>query len=206
MSTEKKAILDDEIQKALDLLDEIDTSNDTDTDGLFKSLETERPKRVNIDSDNEVVELIKSMQEDFSSKLSSLGKINRFLVEENGNVKADNETILKSLTETNEKLSKVTDLVEQMANSPINKLGSTLTKSIQVEKFPQGDSKRTLSLSRDKRMVLNMLEKSLNTEEGARRVGTVIGLIENSYVDQSNFNAIKKSVENEIGVEYQITL
>lgn len=205
METGKKELLDNEIQKALDLLDEIsNTSNDTDS--LFKSLENDENKQVNSNLNDEAIELIKSMQTDFNSKLSSLGKINRFLVDENETVKSNNEQIIKSLGETNEKLSKVSELIEQMANSPINKLGSTLTKSIQIEKFAQeSGGKRVLSLSRDKRTVLGMLEKALNTEEGARRLGNVIGLIENSYVDQSNFSQIQKSVENEIGSEFKIT-
>lgn len=191
-------ITEEEIKKALDTLEGL---SDTAVE--------------NQDNEGDDVNLlIKSLHFDFDSKIKSIGAVNQFLIEQNENLveqnsslKETNETILKSLDSVLSHVEKMSETIEDMASSPINQLNTTLKKSIAVEKFgKQGDEKPVLSLTRDKRKILGMLEKSLSNEEGQRRLGNVIGLIENGFVGQENFTYIQKSIENEIGGNNQITL
>jgi chromosome segregation ATPase len=191
-------ITQEEIKKALDTLDGLSGEN-------RENHNTE---------DDDVNDLIKSLHSDFDAKIKSIGAVNQFLiqqnetlVEQNSSLSETNETILKSLDSVLSHVEKMSETIEDMASSPINQLNTTLKKSIAVEKFGgEADEKPVLSLTRDKRKILGMLEKSLSTEEGQRRLSNVVGLIENGFVGQENFTYIRKSIENEIGVNNQITL
>lgn len=191
-------ITQEEIKKALDTLD---------------GLSDENRENHNTESDD-VNDLIKSLHSDFDAKIKSIGAVNQFLiqqnetlVDQNTSLKETNETILKSLGTVLGHVEKMSETIEDMASSPINQLNTTLKKSIAIEKFgKEEDGKPVLSLLRDKRKVLGMLEKSLQTEEGQRRLSNVVGLIENGYVNQENFQYIQKSLENEIGGNNLITL
>lgn len=210
----EKKITDEEIQKALSVLDEIGNYSEEnelskgESDDLAKSETDKAPENLEKLNNGELVDLIKSMQEDLNSKVQSLGHVNRFLVQENESLKTDNQTIIKSLEANAEILEKVLVLSEEMANSPLSRLGSTIKKSVQVEKFGSGETdsgKKSISLTKNKREVLGLLYKSLETEEGQKRLGQVVGLVENGYVDQNNFDFLRKSVQNEIGGDYNIT-
>lgn len=191
-------ITEEEIKKALDTLEGL-------SDTTVENQENEG---------DDVNSLIKSLHYDFDAKIKSIGAVNQFLieqnetlVEQNTSLKETNETILKSLGTVLGHVEKMSETIEDMASSPINQLNTTLKKSIAIEKFgKEEDGKPVLSLSRDKRKVLGMLEKSLQTEEGQRRLSNVVGLIENGYVNQENFQYIQKSLENEIGGNNLITL
>lgn len=203
-------VTQEELQDALNLLD-----------GLTKSegdeLNTDK-ENLNKGEGGSVEDLVKSLGQDLNSKLQSIGSVTRYLISENesltkvnSELKESNEKIIKSLSDFGESLeaiAEIKELVSEMANSPLNKLSGTLKKSIAIEKFEQekSDGKEVLSLTNDKRRVLNLLEKSLSTEEGQRRLGNVIGLIENGYVNNDNYGFLEKSVANEIGSQYKITL
>ena len=223
MSEEKKGveITDEEIQKALDVLGELETADDISKsiDDDLEALGNNEPKKeeakpleksekqelpINkIDTD----EIVKSLSASFDSKFQSLARINKYLVDENESLKDANEEIRKSLSNTQETLEKVLSLTEEMANSPINRLGS-LKKANAIERFEKSpeDGKEQLSITRDKRKILNMLSKSLETEEGQRRMSDVVPLVENGLVNQESFGFIKKSLENEIGGNFTITI
>jgi hypothetical protein len=221
MSEEKKGveITDEEIQKALDVLGELETADDISKsidedmaamnkeipkkeDNFEKSEKQELPTNT-IDTD----EIVKSLSASFDSKFQSLARINKYLVDENESLKDANEEIRKSLSNTQETLEKVLSLTEEMANSPINRLGS-FKKANAIERFEKSteDGKEQLSITRDKRKILNMISKSLDTEEGQRRLSDVVPLVENGLVNQESFGFIKKSLENEIGGNFTITI
>jgi len=194
-------ITDEEIKKALETLDGL-VDNDTD-------------ENTDSGNDSDVEELVKSMANELDTKIKSLGAVNQYLIQQNENLSTQNgelremnEEIKKSLDDVLSNLSKVSEAIEDMASSPINKLGTTLRKSVQVERFENGgdSGKESISLTRDKRKVLSLLEKSLSTEDGQRRLGQVVGLIENGFVNQDNCEFLRKSVENEIGGNLIITL
>jgi regulator of replication initiation timing len=196
-------LTDEEIQKAISVLEGIG-------EGQKQPESTQKETDLN---KSEVVDILKSLQAEFTSKFESLGTINQTLIEENSDLRKSNEELNELTGEMREELNSIKksmseslELIKQMANSPINKLGTTLTKSVQVEKFGQvSDGKEALSLTKDKHKVLNILSKSLDTEEGCKRLGTTIGLIENGYINGQNFAQIQKSVQNEIGGQYNIT-
>lgn len=196
-------LTDEEIQKAISVLEGIG-------EGQKQPESTQKETDLN---KSEVVDILKSLQAEFTSKFESLGTINQTLIEENSDLRKSNEELNELTGEMREELNSIKksmseslELIKQMANSPINKLGTTLTKSVQVEKFGQvSDGKEVLSLTKDKHKVLNILSKSLDTEEGCKRLGTTIGLIENGYINGQNFAQIQKSVQNEIGGQYNIT-
>lgn len=217
----EKKITDEEIQKALSVLNQIgaedtdiEKSNPDDIDNDEDGKKADEKAKEAIEKSEKVedkspvlADLIKSMHDDFSSKVQSLAHINQYLVQENEELKKSNEDILKSLTEQTGLLNKVLEATNEMANSPLNRLGNTIKKSVQIEKFDNqngSEGKRTISLTQNKREVLGMLEKSLDTEEGQKRLGQVVGLIENGFVDQENFNFLQKSVQNEIGGDFNI--
>lgn len=206
-----KVVSEEDIQKALAILEEFSTDEAED---IKKAEEVEIPEgeeakeeetssKEEIDYDS----IVKAVSNELSSKFQSLARVNKFLVEENEELKGINSEIKKSITEQGERLEKMFGLVEQMANSPINKLGS-FTKAVQVEKFGNGqdNGKEQLSVTRDKRKITSLLMKSLDTEEGQRRLGDVVGLVENGFVNQENFGYIKKSLENEFGGNYNIVI
>lgn len=206
-----KVVSEEDIQKALAILEEFSTDEAED---IKKAEEVEIPEgeeakeeetssKEEIDYDS----IVKAVSNELSSKFQSLARVNKFLVEENEELKEINSEIKKSITEQGERLEKMFCLVEQMANSPINKLGS-FTKAVQVEKFGNGqdNGKEQLSVTRDKRKITSLLMKSLDTEEGQRRLGDVVGLVENGFVNQENFGYIKKSLENEFGGNYNIVI
>lgn len=206
-----KVVSEEDIQKALAILEEFSTDEAED---IKKAEEVEIPEgeeakeeetssKEEIDYDS----IVKAVSNELSSKFQSLARVNKFLVEENEELKEINSEIKKSITEQGERLEKMFGLVEQMANSPINKLGS-FTKAVQVEKFGNGqdNGKEQLSVTRDKRKITSLLMKSLDTEEGQRRLGDVVGLVENGFVNQENFGYIKKSLENEFGGNYNIVI
>lgn len=203
-------VTQEELQDALNLLDGLTKSENDE-------LNTDK-ENLNKGEGGSVEDLVKSLGQDLNSKLQSIGAVTRYLISENeslakanAELKDSNEQIIKSLSslgESLESITKIEELVSEMANSPFNKLSGTLKKSIAVEKFAQekNDGKEVLSLTNDKRKVLNLLEKSLSTEEGQRRLGNVVGLIENGYVNNDNYGFLEKSVANEIGSQYKITL
>lgn len=203
-------VTDEELQKALNLLEGLTKSEDDE-------LNTDK-QNLNKGEDNSIEDLVKSLGQDLNSKLQSIGSVTRYLISENesltktnSELKESNELIQKSLTDLNDKLegiSEMKELISDMANSPFNKLAGTLKKSIAVEKFgkEKEDGKESLSLTKDKRKVLGLLEKSLQTEEGQKRLGNVVGLIENGYVNNDNYDFLEKSVMNEIGTQYKIEI
>ena len=231
MSEEIKKVTDEEIKKAFSVLEEL--TNEGGEEGITEDLnkgENGKPPVAEEGDDRggeaedniekgvtptEISNLFKSFSDDFNSKIQSLGHINKFLVDENESLRKSNEEISKSLGETQkslednqETLGEVLKLTKEMANSPINKIGSSLVKSNAIEKFEKGgdDSEgKQLSVTKDKRKILNMLMKSLDSEEGCKRLGDTVSLVENGLVDQHSFDDVKKSIENEIGGDYKIT-
>jgi len=223
---EKKVVTEEEIQSALNFLEGFskgdkpdfggkckekepdDDDDDIDENGNKKIKKSEKEKEPDNDADDTKA-LVKSLRSDFDSRNKALGTINKFLVDQNAELIGINTDLQKSINTMAERLENIGGLVEEMANSPFNKLAGTIKKSIAVDKFGKEenvDGKKALSLTQNKREVLNLLVKSLNDEEGQRRLGNVVGLIENGYVNQNNFEALKKSVENEIGGNYIINL
>jgi len=198
----EKYLTDEEIQKALSVLEGIGEGQNQ----ILMEKEDDLNK-------SEVVDLLKSLKSEFASKFESLGTINQVLIEENQELRKSNEEVTTfnedlrdEIDSIKKSLGESLELIKQMANSPINKLGTTLTKSIQVEKFGQGsDGKENLSLTKDKHKVLGLLTKSLETEEGCKRIGQTVGLIENGFINAHNFGYLQKSVQNEIGDKYNIT-
>lgn len=157
-------------------------------------------------------EIVKAVSDELSSKFESFANISKSVLEDNTLLKSQNDELkttvqdlLKSQQESKETLEKAFKVIEQIGNSPMSKLGAF--KSISgVERFAKSDDRESLSLTQDKRKVLSLLEKSLETEEGSKRVGNIIGFIENGYIDETNFSFIKKSVENELGDKLNITI
>lgn len=210
-------ITEQEINEALDVLEGF-------SKGVSNDLDVKKDDNKEIQDNGAVSDLIKGLGEDLNSKLKSIGSVSRFLIGENEKLSTrneelalQNEAIQKSLTSQQEMLEKsltsqqeMMEMMEELANSPLNKLSGTLKKSIAVDKFEKSvnsDGFKTLSFSKDKRQVLGILMKSLETEEGQRRLGQTVGLIENGFVNQGNFGYISKSVQNEIGGEkIQFTL
>ena len=134
-------------------------------------------------------------------------------MDENAEAKKQNEELVKinqelqkSVTENSDLLKKAIDQIVQMPNNTIGRLGA-YTKATQVERFqtPVVDGKEVLSLSRDRKKILERLEKGLDSKEGCERLAPIIGLIENRYVTEDNFTLLKKSVENELGSNFNIT-
>ena len=225
----------EEIQKALEtleLLSEQDTlqkSVDTDTakhndnpaiadiDSQIATLQAKKEQlskgvesNINTEGNDD---LFKSLRDEFGSRFSSIAQISKSILDshesllaKNEELTEQNESLTKSLGDVTKKLDEITKAVNDMANNPINRLGS-FSKLRSVERFPEGEKgKETLSLSRDKKQILDRLSKSLESEDGQRRLGSVVGLIENGLIYQENFNEISKSVQNELGGDVNITM
>lgn len=159
--------------------------------------------------------LVKSINNELGSKFEAFANISKSLMtsyqelsQNDEFLKEQNSSLLKSVEELTEKLSTLSKSVEEIAESPVNKIGAFKRVSAleKFEKSVDNNGKETLSLVRDKRKVLNALSKSLDTEEGQRRLGDVVGCIENSFIDQQNASFILKAVTNEIGGDFNITL
>lgn len=222
-----KVVTDEEIQKALDVLkggksDDIEKGQKEDLSEIDKQILELQAKKQALEkgAKNDLGEnslntdeIVKAVSEELGSKFESFANISKSLMDENAETKKQNEELVKinqelqkSVTENSDLLKKAIEQIDQMANTPIGKLGA-FTKATQVERFKTApvDGKETLSLSGDRKKILGLLEKGLETKEGCERLAPIIGLIENRYVTEDNFTHLKKSVENELGSNFNIT-
>ena len=222
-----KLVTDDEIKKALDILsggrpDDIEKGQGNDLSDIDKQILELQAKKEALSkgADNELGvktpntdEIVKAVSNELSSKFESFANISKSLMDENALAKSQNSELVKINQDLQKSLQENTDLIQkaltqigEIANSPMGKLGA-FTKASQVERFktPAADGKEVLSLSVDRKKVLGMLEKGLETEEGCKRLAPIIGTIENRYVTEENFAFLKKSVENELGGNFNIT-
>lgn len=232
---EKPLVSEEEIEKALKILGGLHSdemieksttqSTDANTDDLdeqIAKLQRQKEERIQKSSETNIGKgeeinydaLAKSVSDELGSKFEAFANISKSLMSSHQELSQNNEllieqntTLLKSVEELTDKLNILSKSVEEIAESPINKVGSFKRVSAleKFEKSVDNNGKETLSLTRDKRKVLQALSKSLDTEEGQRRLGDVVGCIENGFIDQSNGAIIMKSVMNEIGGDYNIT-
>jgi methyl-accepting chemotaxis protein len=164
--------------------------------------------------------IVKAVADELSSKFEAFANVSKSILDSHealneGNLEAVKKSdelskaviaINESLETFKESLGTLQKSVQEIADSPVGKLASF--KSVKgVERFAENrnDGKETLSLSRDKRVILARLEKSLESEDGQRRLGNVIGLIENGFANEENFRDIQKSLQNELGGDINIT-
>lgn len=201
MGNGKTLITDEEIEKALQVLGE--------------KVDLQEPHNLQGQGNVDYEELVKSINDEIDSKFESFANISKSIVEDYhefiGRSKVldeQNDTLLKAVERLSTRLEDLSKSVDEIANSPINKLVS-FKKAAAVERFgkgSEGNGKETISLTKDKRKVLSALSKSIDTKEGQQRLGDVVACIENGFIDQSNAAFILKSVTNEIGGDYNITL
>lgn len=233
MAEEKKpAVSSDEIEKALSILGNLEGQKPAsvapaadDIDAQIEELRKKKEELIQKSAENnlnkgvDTDQLIKSITDELGSRFEAVASIskslldnqeelsarNQELVAKNNELVEINSTLMKSIDALQSSIDTISKSVTEIANSPINKIGAFRTATA-VERFQQPDNRNEISLSRDKRKVVGMLLKSLDTEEGQRRLGDVVGMIENGFVDESNFGYISKAVRNEIGEGFNVVL
>lgn len=211
--------------------DDIVKSTDTelsDLDHQIAELQAKKDQKIqkSVNSDinpeptAQVDAIVKAVADELSTKFEAFANISKSILDSHEALNEGSlETAKKSdelnkavvaINETMETFRSSLDTlqksVQEIADSPMGRLGSF--KSIKgVERFKENaeGGKETLSLSRDKRLILSKLEKSLESEDGQRRLGSVIGLIENGFANEDNFREIQKSLQNELGGDINIT-
>ena len=230
---DKTLLTDDDIQKALNVLngitepekkDDLSKSidpEDAEIDRKIAELQALKTNRLNKSAENEITpapsaqvdEIVKSVVDSLSSKFESVANISKSLFdgyEELNQANLSNtertEALSKSIDSITTSLDEIKKSLDEIGNSPVGKLitGKTMKG---VSRFPEGQDnsgKETISLTGDKRKILGRLAKSLDTEEGQRRLGDIVGLIENGYVTSDNFGYIQKSLQNELGGDINI--
>lgn len=233
MSKNSKTLLtDEEISKAMDVLNQFNTGevdsiekstdNDlSDIDQQIADLQAKKEQRLQKSTNNDinpepaaqVDAIVKAVADELSTKFEAFANISKSILDSHDDLSTSTsenakrtDDLSKAIDGMNEKFDLLQKSIQEIADSPMGKLGSF--KSVKgVERFAESrenNGKETLSITRDKRVILGRLMKSLDTEEGVNRIGNVVGLVENGYVNEDNFGLIQKSLQNELGVDVNI--
>lgn len=171
-----------------------------DTDEIIKSVVSEISSKI-----DPVITLIKA----FDQQVTLLKEGNEKLTEQVSSLEKSTQDEIQKSESREEKIEKALVSIEEMANSPFGKLKS-FKKAVSIEKFdkPSDDGKITKSLTGNSREILNLLTKAVdnsdNPEEKSKELEETVGMIENGYVSDHNFDMIRKSVQNTLGQEYNI--